>query len=261
MCAMTQRAFTRLKTTCRWAAVACLVALALIFVYVGQLLGRSLPTLIVTSLSSVWLLSLAGLAAFYGRLSRRVRRGTSLALACTLVLLALGWSNLYRIETYLNYRDWLAYESKHFVFHCAPGSSLRDDMESYASVRDTAFEQVCGALKVDFPGKIDFYVYDFLGMGWAVPEERQVFADKGQTIGHEMTHVISYYIARRPQKIVLLNEGLATYFNQKPVDHHQVAWEHMQKNTLPPLTALADRKAFRRSNPYYQAASFVGYLI
>lgn len=65
--------------------------------------------------------------------------------------------------------------------------------------------------------KIDFYLYDSLNEGFAVPAWNVIIADDDQSIGHEMTHIIAYHIAGDRQKIKLLDEGIATWLNHSTV--------------------------------------------
>lgn len=217
---------------------------------------------------SAWCGFLVWFTHFRQRLSLRPRRVTAVSLSLFLPLWFFGVANMYRPSVYLEHRDWLTYDSEHFVFHYAPDYSHRHEIASYAAVRDTAFEHNCRYLGVTVDDKIDFYVYDELASGSAAGWEKVIFADHDQSIGHEMTHIIAYHIGDKRQKIRLLDEGIATWLNHArikvPMGHHGVAWSYyMQEYDLAPLTELADTKTFKRlRGPVnYAAASFVGYLL
>lgn len=245
-----------------------LVALALLGLAVSPI-GRSeggVVGIAMMLLLSIWCVGLVWFIHFGQRVSARLRRETLVGLGLLLVLWIVGYLNWYRLDIYVAHRNWLSHESEHFVFHYAPDYSHQDEIASYAAVRDTAFEHNCGYLGVSVKGKVDFYVYDDLAGGHAEGWENTIFADHGQSVGHEMTHVIAYHIVCKRQKIRLLDEGIATWLNHATgdVDHHGAAWKYyIREYGLPSLTDLADTKTFRRQRPppYYPAASFVGYLI
>jgi hypothetical protein len=236
-------------------------ALGLAFVVrLGGLAGMTLLTLL-----GAWGLGMVWFLHFRQRTSTAIRRGVAVALIAYPICFCFAWANFWRLETYLSHRHWLTYRSEHFVFHYAPNYSRANEMAAFASARDRAFDQNCAYLKVAQWGKTDFYVYDELEEGFAVPDWNVIFADDDQSIGHEMTHIIAYHIAGRRQKIRLLDEGIATWLNHstRVTNHHFVAWDYIRTNGLPPLGELAHTRAFRRHQPpaYYPAASFVGYLI
>ncbi|MBL7183868.1 MAG: hypothetical protein ISS50_05400 [Anaerolineae bacterium] len=249
------------------------VSIILIFIALGAIgfalspPGRASGFMGVTMLVlfGIWCGGLVLFLHFHRRVSLIARRRMALVLVAFLPLWILAWTKLDQVGLYLEHRDWLTYESEHFVFHYAPDYPHQDEIAIYATVRDAAFEYNCEYLGVTLDRKIDFYVYDELAMGHAEGWEDIIFADHGQSIGHEMTHIIAYHIAGKRQKIKLLDEGIATWLNHSIVvaDHHHAAWEYIQEHDLLPLTGLAHNKTFRRQRPqpYYPAASFVGYLI
>jgi hypothetical protein len=217
------------------------------------------------ALLGVWCIGSVWFLHFRKGVSTTTRRWIALTLAVFPVCFCFAWMNLWRLEQYLRHRDWLTYKSEHFVFHYAPNDPRSQEIAAFAGIRDKAFAQNCAYLKVSLEGKTDFYVYEKLDEGFAVPDWNVIHADDDQSIGHEMTHIIAYHIAGHRQKIKLLDEGIATWLNHSTVvkDHHRVAWEYIQTNGLPPLNELAHTRAFRRHRPppYYPAASFVGYLV
>ncbi|MBI4758293.1 MAG: hypothetical protein HY783_04745 [Chloroflexi bacterium] len=216
-------------------------------------------------LLAIWCGGLVWFLHFRQRASPVARRWVAVVLLAFLPLLIAAWSNLHRLENFIEHRDWLTYESDHFVFHYAPAYSRQSEIAAYAARHDAAFEYNCNYLGVTLNNKVSFYVYDELAEGFAVPEWNEISADDDQSVGHEMTHIIAFHIAGERQKIKLIDEGVATWLNhsRRVTDHHQAAWEYIQEHDLFPLAELAHNKTFRRQRlqPYYPAASFVGYLI
>lgn len=216
-------------------------------------------------LFGIWCFVLSGFLNFRRRVSTRARRAIVVVLALFPVGFYFAWTHLWRLDTYLDHRNWIAYESKHFVFHYAPNYPRADGIAAFASIRDKAFEENRAYLQVLFQGKTDFYVYEKLDEGFAVPDWNVIFSDDDQSAAHEMTHIIAYHICGHRQKIRLLDEGAATWLNHSAVtkDHHAAAMGYIRTNGLLPLSELAGTKTFRKHQPppYYPAASFVGYLI
>lgn len=245
-------------------AILALIALgALGFSVIGQPGGPAGIALLV--LLGVWCIGSVWLFHFRQRVSTAAQRWIAITLVVFPVCFYFSWTNMGRLELYLEHRNWFAYESEHFVFHYAPNYPRSHEIVAFAAVRDRAFDQNCAYLNVSVEDKVDFYVYDELDEGVAIPDWNVILADDDQSIGHEMTHIIAYHISGERQKIKLLDEGIATWLNHSTIvtDHHYAAWEYIQENGLLPLSELAHTKSFRRQRPrpYYPAASFVAYLI
>ncbi|MCX6121274.1 MAG: hypothetical protein NTX44_06605 [Ignavibacteriales bacterium] len=213
-----------------------------------------------------WCIMLVWFLHFRQRVSATVRRWMAVALFIVFpISIYFAWVNVWRLEQYLEHRNWLSYKSDHFIFHYSSNYPRSNELSTFVSTRDKAFEQNCEYLNVSLKDRIDFYIYDTLDEGFAVPDWNVIYADDDQSIGHEMTHIIAYHIAGERQNIKFLDEGIATWLNHstRVKDHHHVAWELIQKNGLSPLSELGDSRTFRhqRISPYYPAASFLGYLI
>ena len=261
-----QNMFHAIKTILKYLASAMLVLVTLVAWGLAVIVRLGDPgVMTLLALLGAWCIGSIWFLHFHKRVSTVARRWTAITLAVFPVCYCIAWTNLWRLDTYLEHRDWLTCQSEHFVFHYAPNYPRSNEITAFASTRDRAFAQNCANLKVSLEDKTDFFIYDQLDEGFAVPDWNVIFADDDQSIGHEMTHIIAYHIAGKRQKIKLLDEGIATWLNHstRTNDHHHVAWEYIQTNGLPPLGELAHTRAFRRQSPppYYPAASFVGYLI
>ncbi len=210
-----------------------------------------------------WSLGMVWFLHFRQRVYTTTRRWVAVVL---FVVFPIGfyftWTNVHRLEQ--RHRDWLNYKSEHFVFHYTLDYPRSNEIVAFANTRDKVFEHNCAYLNVSLEDKIDFYIYDKLEEGFAVPDWNVIEADDDQSIGHEMTHIIAYHIAGERQNIKFLDEGIATWLNHttRTKGHHEVAWELMQGG-FPPLNELGNSRTFRHQEipPYYLAASFIGYLI
>ena len=122
------------------------------------------------------------------------------------------------------YKNWKIVETDHFRFHFQNMSDA--DIEKYTSVREAAFVEINGFFKSTLPKKIDFYVWDSRedaqkilrrNLGFSDPYFCIVHTHFQQTIGHEMTHVISNFTTDISAKTRFVNEGTAVCFN---LSHH-----------------------------------------
>jgi tetratricopeptide (TPR) repeat protein len=121
-----------------------------------------------------------------------------------------------------HYRDWSLVETEHFRFHFSP-ETMRLDTNRFAVVRELAFTNINHFFAAKLPKKIDFFVWnksedaEKLGLGtlgFARPEMCIVHSRYNQTVGHEMTHVISHQAFHPVSKSGFINEGIAVYFDQ-----------------------------------------------
>jgi hypothetical protein len=118
--------------------------------------------------------------------------------------------------------DWTVLETEHFRFHFSPRLAVFD-REGFALVREEAFARIsdwCGGA----PGRpIRFFVWAdhaeaaLAGMpplGYARPADYLIHAYYQQTVGHELTHVISHHALQPVLEKGLINEGLAIVLDQ-----------------------------------------------
>lgn len=127
----------------------------------------------------------------------------------------------YRVFGFDEYfKNWRSLETAHFVFHFAPGSPVAN-AEQYAAIREQGWQTVNSFFNARTPRKIDFFVWNHRddmkkilgGAGFAKPEFCLIHSCHDQTVGHEMTHVISYHAVLPKVKTPLINEGVAVYFD------------------------------------------------
>lgn len=123
------------------------------------------------------------------------------------------------------YDDWIPFASDHFVFHFAP--QLVIDRAAFVRRREAAFGEIAAWFGGAEGPPIQFFVWVDGGqaaeqglpqLGFAKPPLGVIHARVEQTVGHEMTHVISYR-ARRPSAVTgLINEGVCVHFDQTDRD-------------------------------------------
>ena len=136
---------------------------------------------------------------------------------------AFGKSLLFGFNEF--YMGWKIIETDKFRFYFQDMTDA--EIEKYTSMREQAFKEINGFFQSSLPKKIDFYVWNSredakrllgLDLGFAKPYFCVVHSHFQQTIGHEMTHVISDYCTNISNKTRFINEGTAVYFDQTRQD-------------------------------------------
>ena len=131
---------------------------------------------------------------------------------------AYGKSLLFGFNEF--YKTWKIVETDHFRFHFQNGNNA--DLEKYIALREKAYQKINDFFKSELPKKIDFYVWESredakkilrLDLGFAKPNFCIVHTLYQQTIGHEMTHVISDFTPAISNKTRFINEGTAVCFD------------------------------------------------
>jgi len=112
-------------------------------------------------------------------------------------------------------------ETEHFVFYFQPETVVPDKNEFIES-REKAFIETNNFFNTNLPKKIDFIVWNnnsdaqkvgIKELGFARPEFCCIHTKANQTIGHELTHVITHYITINPIKTRFINEGTSVAFD------------------------------------------------
>jgi tetratricopeptide (TPR) repeat protein len=118
------------------------------------------------------------------------------------------------------YKNWKIIETENFRFHFQ--NMPREEIEKYTSLREAAYKKINSFFESVLPKKTDFYVWasreDALNilrsnLGFASPDFCIVHTHYQQTIGHEMTHIISNYTSEIKTKTRFINEGTAVCFD------------------------------------------------
>ena len=173
------------------------------------------------------------------------------------------------------YDRWLTHSSRHFVFHYLPDTFVARDIAAIAEQHEQVFEANVGWLGVDYNGPIGFYFYPSAASlyratardsGFAINEASEVHAlwvapDDHQSLGHEMTHVITYWALAEPSE-ALLGEGIAVCLDHADPHPHARASALMESGRLVSLwDALGDDWFSHDASVIYpQSGSFVCWL-
>lgn len=120
------------------------------------------------------------------------------------------------------YNNWQTLISTHFIFHFPPNTAVNDKMK-FAYIHEQAFAKINTFINSSLPKKIDYFVWNYSAeaekfglyeLSFALPEQCIIHAHVKETVGHEITHVLTHFISsNKNAKTKLINEGIATYFD------------------------------------------------
>jgi hypothetical protein len=146
------------------------------------------------------------------------------------------------------YERWKDLKKGNIIFHYLPGSAVEKEIESTATERLEALNDIQKKLNlpkdistsphITYDGTIHYYLYPSIEAlyrstarqsGFAINEAGEVHslwvsAEDHQTPGHELTHVLTYAAWKDPTQ-ALLGEGLAVCLDQGGRDYRQVGGE------------------------------------
>lgn len=151
------------------------------------------------------------------------------------------------------YKSWKIVETENFRFHFQNMNDV--DIEKYISSRESAYKEINDFFKSKLPKKIDFCVWESRddamrilkkNLGFAIPEFCMVHSHFQQTIGHEMTHVISNYTSQITHKTRFINEGIAVCFDQTNQDKSELVKNWIKTNNK----QVAIREYWENGNGY-----------
>ena len=165
------------------------------------------------------------------------------------------------------------YKKDKFTIYYPENSVIADKLEEWLDVREKAFQNICNYLKTDGDNvnKITFFVFNDKkqGMnygrrlGYAVPSKYEIYTTFDQTPGHELTHLVSYWINKKRIKSAVINEGLAVYQDQTERNYNRICKSLISegKVSVDILKNLLGDDFRKQIYGYPLGASFVSYLI
>lgn len=119
------------------------------------------------------------------------------------------------------FSKWKTRETNHFTFYFDNIDSIKN-VEAFIQSHENAFDSINLFFNTTLPRKIAFYVWrgnararELTGynLGFAYPQACIIHASPGNSIGHEMTHCITYYAAKPIERNKLISEGVCVYFD------------------------------------------------
>jgi hypothetical protein len=179
------------------------------------------------------------------------------------------------------YDSWALYEGEVVNFHYLPETYVAGDIEAIAAAHEDAFDYNAGWLGLGYEGPpVELYFYPSeealnhatgRGSGFAInswsygaAEVHTIWtsADDHQSIGHELTHVLTYWSLGDAGQ-ALLGEGTAVCLDHNPTPVHVLASELMATDSLLPLAAILDEAWFEQDAAivYPQSGSVACWLL
>jgi hypothetical protein len=174
------------------------------------------------------------------------------------------------------YEDWDYYQSEHMTFYYLPGTWIEAQIQGIAEDHEWAYGDIEDTLNVSHNGIITFFLYpsqDSLyrstarQYGFAINEGGEVHslwqaADNHQSLGHEMTHVITHWTIGEPTQ-ALLGEGIAVCMDHSGKDFPELSKAMIANNQWVQLGELVGDTWFDIDPEitYPQSGSFVCYLM
>ena len=184
--------------------------------------------------------------------------------------------NIAHFEEAPPYDEWLTYASPPLTFHYLPGTFAANEIEPIAMEYKQVFEYNIQWLEVDYRGSIDFYLYPSLeslyratarDAGFAINPAREVHTlwisqNDHQSLGHEMTHVITHWTLGEPSE-ALLGEGVAVCMDHAEPHPHTRAAALLESGQLLPLSQILGNAWFEHTPAvvYPESGSLVCWLL
>ena len=174
------------------------------------------------------------------------------------------------------YVEWGVYEAGPLSFSFPKGTWIEGSIAEIARDHEGAYAAVVDQLAVAgnpprvhmilYPSETALYHSTARQSGFAINwlnEVHSIWAapDDHQSLGHEMTHVISSHTIGEPQE-ALLGEGLAVCLDQRGYDYRQVGQELVENQRWLTFDQLAGDRWFEQDPEvaYAQSGSVVCYL-
>lgn len=159
------------------------------------------------------------------------------------------------------FADWRSLRTEHCVFVFSPAHADRD-LQEFADAHEKAWQHLTSFFGGMPPWSVRYVVWDSVeearnlagiqSLGFARPEACLVHCRWDQTLGHELTHVVSYQVLKPTARTGLINEGLAVCFDLSGRDRLVTA---QQAAGAAGLTAI-DLPAWWEQPPTGQDACF-----
>jgi hypothetical protein len=190
---------------------------------------------------------------------------------------AIGDSlNVTQFEESPPYDEWLTHKSPSLTFHYLPETFVADEIETIAMEHEEVFKYNTQWLEENYHGSIDFYLYPSKeslyratarDAGFAINPAREVHAlwvsrEDHQSLGHEMTHVITHWTIGEPSE-ALLGEGIAVCMDHAVPHPHDRAAALVESGQLLPLSQILGNDWFEHDPAvvYPESGSLVCWLL
>jgi len=167
--------------------------------------------------------------------------------------------------------DWVVIDRKHITYYFQDTAGWSKDVQTYITLHEDAYEKIDKVFKPILPHKPAFYIWNNTTvaekllkrpLGFTIAQRCLSHVRRDQTIGHEMTHTLSYWgWGIEPVKETrFITEGVAVAFDQRKGNRMQSAIEATRGTTIHSVTDLWKNDTAGEAVLYPVAGAFVDYL-
>jgi len=176
---------------------------------------------------------------------------------------------LIRFQENAYFQNWEVHETKNLRFHFQDISDV-DNIEEYISQHEKAYNKINAFFKVKLAKKIDFFVwkdreeaYRVLGrqLGFANLKRKIINAWYKQTKGHEICHILCDLALQPKKKSLLINEGIAVYFDQTTRNKMDQARKALPEGEFYLLELWESPTHYERDLSYPMGGAFIDFLM
>ncbi|MBK7228240.1 MAG: hypothetical protein IPH97_05115 [Ignavibacteriales bacterium] len=146
------------------------------------------------------------------------------------------------------YSEFEVVESEHITFHFQP-NSIVSNIDEFVELRENAIQKISEFFGVKIPKKIDFIVWNsnedakkigIKSLGFANPQFCVIHSRPNQTLGHEITHVITHYLANDQIKTRFINEGIAVWFDLSNNNRLEIINNQKEKDSTQAIVSIKE---------------------
>lgn len=167
--------------------------------------------------------------------------------------------------------DWVVIDGKHITYYFQDTAGWTKDVQTYITLHEDAYEKIDKVFKSILPRKLAFYVWNNTTvaekllkrpLGFTSAQRCLSHVRRDQTIGHEMTHTLSYWgWGIEPVKETrFISEGVAVAFDQRKEEKVQTARSAVKGADIHSVTDLWKSDTASEALLYPVAGAFVEYL-
>ncbi len=146
----------------------------------------------------------------------------------------------YNIPANTNYVSlephWITLEAQHIIYHFEDTSGPQNWIKQYIDLHEAAYDTINKTFQAFPPRKPEFFIWKNSGLarqllghdlGFTNPRKCISHVTANQTIGHELTHILSYWGWGQPtyKEVPFITEGVAVAFSLAQKDKYPLGKE------------------------------------
>lgn len=172
-----------------------------------------------------------------------------------------------------SFADWTKIKTAHCIFYFSP-LHAELDLQNFADKHERAYLELTEYFGSETPYPVRYIVWGSMdearqmngitSLGFARPRNCLIHCRSNQTVGHELTHVVSGQALKPTVKTRLINEGVAVYFDLSGRDRMAKARYAVQKANVTDLDLLSwwtDERSANEEVLYPVAGAWVKTLL